>query len=173
MKTREFITTINGTEIYAVVNNEGKTLVPVKPVCVALGVVPSTQIRHLKNAPLLSSVVALETTTGSDGKCYEMVCLPVEYIFGWLFSISPANVAESARAALVKYQKECYDVLFTHFYGKVRLIDEITQKEADLLARKKAASEDILTLKREIREIEQQLDSLSEERTNPQKSLFS
>lgn len=173
MKTSEFITTINGTDIYAAITEEGKVLIPVKPICQALGVASSPQIRALKSDPILSTVVTPGVTTGSDGKCYEMVCLPVEYVFGRLFTISPAYVGESARATLIAYQRECYDVLFTHFYGRVKLMDEMTQREADLLARKRELTVDITRLKSGLRDIDKQLDSLSQARTDLQNSLFS
>lgn len=115
MKAKEVIITINGTDIYAAVTEEGKVLIPVKPICQALGVASSPQIRNLKSDPILSTVVAPGITTGLDGKRYEMVCIPIEYVFGWLFTISPANVGESARESAIKYQRECYDVIFTHF----------------------------------------------------------
>lgn len=173
MKAKEFITTINGTDIYAAVTEEGEVLIPVKPICQALGVHSSTQIRDLKSDPILSSTVVLETTVGADGKSREMVCLPVEYVFGWLFTISPAYVGESARESVIKYQRECYDVLFTHFYGRVRLMDEMSQREADLLARKRELTVDITRLKSGLRDIDKQLDSLSQARTDLQNSLFS
>lgn len=55
------------------------------------------------------------TTTGADGKNYEMVCLPLEYVYGWLFTIDANLVVEANRENVKRYQLECDDVLYEHF----------------------------------------------------------
>jgi len=69
----------------------GDELIPIKPICEALGIAYEPQFTKLKDDDFLSSVVTLSVTTGADGKQYEMVCLPQEFIFGWLFTINPKN----------------------------------------------------------------------------------
>ena len=44
-----------------------------------------------------------------------MFCIPFRFVFGWLFSINPKNVAPEAREAVLKYKLECYNVLYNHF----------------------------------------------------------
>jgi len=39
----------------------------------------------------LSSVGVTMTATGQDGKQYEMICIPLSYLNGWLFRINPAR----------------------------------------------------------------------------------
>lgn len=46
-------------------------------------------IRKIKEDEILGSVIPLRGTTGADGKQYDMFCLPLQYIFGWLFTINP------------------------------------------------------------------------------------
>ena len=75
-----------------VVADERDQLVAVKPVCEILGVDFSAQRTKLKEHPLFSSVMVLSTTTGADGKMYEMACIPLRYFSSWLFSINPNNV---------------------------------------------------------------------------------
>ena len=104
---------INGTEITIIKN--GEKLIPVKPICTALGISHQKQIERLKNNPILSSVITLRVTTGSDGKQYEMICIPFKYVFGWLFQIDPRNVKPEAQESVMKYQMECYDALYRHF----------------------------------------------------------
>ena len=65
----------------------------------------------------MNSVAALRASTGADGKKYEMLCLPVRYIFGWLFTINPANVKPEAQEAVRVYRRSCYDALYQHFFG--------------------------------------------------------
>lgn len=105
---------VNGIEIQVVENNASK-LIPIKPICEALEIDYPRQFSKIKEDEFLSSVVALTPTTGADGKTYEMVCLPFEFVFGWLFTINPKNVKEEAREAVAKYRVECYRALFEYF----------------------------------------------------------
>lgn len=115
METR--IITINEVDIISTQTN-GQTLVPIKPICDALGIDYSGQLQKLKSDVELSSVMGLSPTTGADGKQYEMVCLPLEFVFGWLFTINPANVKDAAKDAVRQYRRECYHALYNHFFEK-------------------------------------------------------
>lgn len=176
---KQFITTINGIEIAAVRDEEHNFFVPVRPICDALTLNVSGQIQAVKRHRILGSVVCNLHTTGADGKTYEMVCLPLEFVYGWLFSIDTNLVAEERRDIVEKYQLECYQALYTHFAGKARRQQEQNSIERDLLRRKAAALDSIATLKKaiaennaEIKEVDGLLDSLQEQRLNPQPSLF-
>jgi len=104
---------VNKVNILLIEN--GDKYVPVKPICDALGIAHQAQIEKIKNDEILSSVVTLRVTTGADKKQYEMVCIPYRFVFGWLFSINPKNVAPEARESVLKYKLECYNVLYNHF----------------------------------------------------------
>jgi len=104
---------INNVSIQIIQN--GQKLVPIKPICEALGISHKPQIERLKDDPILGSVVTLSMTTGADGKRYEMTCIPLRYVFGWLFMIDSRNVKEEARESVIKYQKMCYDALYNYF----------------------------------------------------------
>lgn len=128
------IARINDVAIVMIEDKE--KLVPIKPICEALGIQYPTQYAKLKEDDFLNSVIALSATSGSDGKQYEMVCLPYEFIFGWLFTINPKNVKEEAKEAVAKYRIECYRVLYRHFAkftdylaDKQKKLDEILEKE--------------------------------------------
>jgi hypothetical protein len=47
----------------------------------------------------------LNTSTGSDGKQYDILCLPFEYCLAWMLGINAANVKEEIREKLLDYQK--------------------------------------------------------------------
>ncbi|MDR8438941.1 hypothetical protein FPK61_21650, partial [Acinetobacter baumannii] len=53
--------------------------------------------------------------TGKDGKQYNMVCLPVRKLFGWLMTISPNKVNPEIRDTVIMYQQECDDVLWEYW----------------------------------------------------------
>ena len=150
---------INNQELVIISENAGK-LVPIKPICSALGIDFKSQYAKLKEDENLSSTMVLSTTVGADGKDREMVCLPLKYIFGWLFTINPGNVAPDAKDAILKYRMECYDVLFDHFSERSAFIEEkqkrlIEQSEVIL-----AAQEMFNQSKEQLKEAKKQYDTI-------------
>ncbi|KAF0200629.1 MAG: antirepressor [Bacteroidetes bacterium] len=107
------IARVNDVTIQVVEN--GQKLVPVRPICDALGIAFKPQFVRLKDDPILSSTVTTRVTVGADGKQREMTCIPLRYVFGWLFMIDSRNVKEEARESVIKYQKMCYDALYNYF----------------------------------------------------------
>lgn len=116
------ITKINNQNI-SIIDNGNEKLVPIKPICQALGIAFQPQYDKIKNDEILSSTIMLSMTVGADEKKREMVCLPLQYVFGWLFTINPGNVADDAKENLVEYKKECYDALYKYFTLKSRILD--------------------------------------------------
>lgn len=165
------ITRINGVEISAVMEN-GDCYLPIKPICEAIGVNFATQYAKIKEDKILSSTVALRTTVGGDGKDREMVCLPLKYVYGWLFTINPENVKTEARETVERYRRECYDALYEHFSQQVRRTIEANQTEITLLNRLNSAIADKKDASRRIKETEKMLVEVRAERLDPQPSQF-
>lgn len=138
----------NGFSI-PVATKDGQSYLPIKPICEAIGIAFQPQYDKLKEHPILNSTVTIIMTVGADGKSREMVCLPVKFIYGWLFTINPGKVATDARAKVESYCIECYEVLYSHFHNSLsRQLDanaaEIEQLKAlnDAIAREKEAKSD-------------------------------
>ena len=166
------ITRINDVAIAATSNEQGEVLIPIRPICDALGVSYERQYRKVCDDEFLSSVVALRATTGADGKKYEMVCLPLQYVFGWLFTINPANVSEEARPAVKRYRLECYDALYNHFTrARQRQLDE-NREEIRLLDEISCAKDTLSESKASLRNLETKLAKLRAARLDEQTSLF-
>lgn len=117
MKKQITIGKINGIDIFAIYTETGDIMVPIKPICTALGIDHDSQRQKLNEDDILSSVAVLSTAPGADGKQYEMLSLPLEYIYGWLFTINPKNVAPEAKNSVLKHRRECYHALYRHFFG--------------------------------------------------------
>ena len=121
-----------------VVDDNGRKLVPIKPICEAVGVDYEAQRQKLRDDDFLDSTALLSKVVAADGKEREMLCLPYEFIFGWLFTINPKNVKEEARESVSKYRIECYRALYRHFTAhsdflhekQTRLMNHITDMEA-------------------------------------------
>lgn len=126
METKTIVR-VNNVDVIATSDEQ---LIAIRPICEALGISPEAQRQKIMEHPILASVASPGKATGKDGKQYEMLCLPLEYIFGWLFTISPANVNEEAKEGLVRYQGECYHALFEHFAARSRFVEQ-KQKEID------------------------------------------
>ncbi len=105
-----------GTDLIVIINSDLIKWVALKPICDAIGVNWPSQYKKIKEDPRFSCCDI--TTTGSDGKRYEMVCLPINQINGWLFNINANRVHPNCRYRLLTYQKECQEVLFRHFMPK-------------------------------------------------------
>ncbi len=125
METK-IITRINGVDIVA---TSDELLIPVKPICEALGIAFQVQHEKIKEHPILSSTVTPGVTVAEDGKQREMFCLPLKFVFGWLFTINPNNVNEDARPTLIKYQMECYEALYRYFFGGLQRQNEQNRQE--------------------------------------------
>lgn len=122
MKTQtRTVAVINDTKILVIEN--GKKLVPIKPICDALGVQYPTQKEKIENDEILSSTVRLSRTVAADGKEREMFCIPLKFVFGWLFTINPANVKEEAREAVIQYKLACYNALYQSFTDSQQFLE--------------------------------------------------
>lgn len=123
----KIITRVNNVDI---VSTSDEQLVAIKPICEALGIEFNPQYQKIKDDPDLSSTVMLSVTVGADGKQREMCCLPMEFVFGWLFTINPKNVKEEAREAVRKFRLECYHALYAHFTSRTIFVEQ-KQDEID------------------------------------------
>lgn len=115
--------------------------VPIKPICDALGIDSEGQNQKIKRHKILGSVACMIKATGSDGKKYDMSCLPYKYIFGWLFSIDITRVSPEAAEAVERYQTECYDILYRHFVLYKHFVEE-RQAKIDILLDKREIAKD-------------------------------
>ena len=120
--TTSAVAKINNVEILVIENGEKR--VAVKPICQALGIDVDSQRQKLNSDPILSSVTVTSTATGADGKQYEMTTIPFKFVFGWLFTINPKNVAPEAKDAVVRFKLECYDALYNHFTGYADFVEQ-------------------------------------------------
>lgn len=170
---------INGVDIYAVKDDNGKEIVPLKPICSALGVSYSSQVQKVQSHPIYSSVVLLSNTTGADGKQYDMLCIDAEFVYGWLLGINPDNVSDQVRDNLIIYQIECHHALYRHFHGRANRLQEFVDMERQLMDRRETLQTSLSELlksvdsvKSEIKDIDKKFNDLKSERLNPTPSLF-
>ena len=99
-------------------------LVPIRPICDALGIDPEGQRQRILRDEILSSVAFMTKATGSDEKQYDMLAIPLKFVFGWLFTIDASRVSEEARPAVIQYKLECYNALYQYFAGAQTFLKE-------------------------------------------------
>lgn len=115
----------HSAELYLVEHN-GQPYTAMRPIVENMGLDWKAQLVKIKQR--FSSVVGEITTTGKDGKQYQMLCLPLKKLFGWLMTISPNKVKPELRDTIIMYQNECDDVLWDYWI-KGKATNPRTNKE--------------------------------------------
>lgn len=168
---KQIITTLNGIEIAAVRDENNNFFVPVKPICQAIGIDFAAQRNKIQADETLGSTMVIIATVASDEKDRDMVCLPLKFIYGWLFTINPGKVAPEAKENVIRYRLECYDALYRHFAGSLRR--RVEENEAEIAALK-AVNDAILRekeAKADRRKAEEHLQAIRNQRLDPCPSL--
>jgi len=114
------IVTVNfrGDELYGFENDDG-VFVALKPIVESMGMDWSAQYRRVVRDPILKEGIAMMATPFSRGGDQEAVCLKLELVNGWLFTIDTSRIKDDGvREKVIVYQRECYSVLAKHFAGK-------------------------------------------------------
>lgn len=109
-------------QVIAVKVEGGTVYVPIRPICELIGVAWQPQARKLNSDPILSDVsmsitIRLQTSdsTSRRPQTSDMLCLPLEYLNGWLFGINSNRVKEEIRPKLLQYQRDVYHILYEAF----------------------------------------------------------
>lgn len=114
---------------------QSQVFVPVKPLSDALGLSWSGQYERLQRDAVLSEETEKITISREGDQAREMVCLPLDYVNGWLFSINANRVKAEIRERLIRYQRECYQILARAFVDRGELAEQETTGEMQALAR--------------------------------------
>ena len=88
----------------------------VKPIAENIGLHWRGQRERILRDDVLNSVVRVIRTTGNDDKTYEMTCLPIEFLNGWLFGVDAKRVKPEVKAPLIQYKMQCYKVLHDYWH---------------------------------------------------------
>lgn len=123
-----------GDMIIAVLSEDETVYVPMRPIVEAMGLDWAAQFRRIKNDEVLEEsltpCVVVTATQGQPDQRREMVCLPLKMLPGFLFGISAKRVKPEVREQVLRYRRECYDVLdgaFNQNDVTVRQDDELMQ----------------------------------------------
>ncbi|CAI1110476.1 phage antirepressor N-terminal domain-containing protein [Serratia quinivorans] len=96
------------------ITQDSVVFVAMRPLVENIGIDWAGQQKKLSNQKNKFSCRHI-STTGSDGKQYQMLCIPLRKLNGWLFSVNPEKVRPEIKDNLIAYQEECFEVLHDHF----------------------------------------------------------
>ena len=99
------------------IEQNGSHYVAMKPICENIGLSWEPQLLRIKRDNVLSSTMIVMIIVAEDGKKREMICLPIEYLNGWLFGIDINRCKPEIRNTLIKYKKECYQALHDYWFN--------------------------------------------------------
>lgn len=112
------IITVNfrGDELYGFENDDG-IFVALKPIVESMGMSWSGQFERVKRDAILAEGIRVMRTPFARGGDQEAICLKIDLINGWLFTIDDSRIKDEAvRDRVLLYKRECYSVLHRHFY---------------------------------------------------------
>ena len=99
--------------------HDNKPYVAMKPICENIGLQWEAQYKKIQRNHILNTTMSIIDMVAKDGKNRQVVCLPIGYLNGWLMGIDVNRVKPEIKPTLIKYQLECYDVLYNYFMPKV------------------------------------------------------
>lgn len=108
-----------GDTLSAAQGADEQIYVPIRPICEALGLTWPGQWERIKGDPVLSEAVRSVRVTLTERGARTALCLPLKFLPGWLFGIQARRVKPELRERILRYQRECYDVLWNAFKGDV------------------------------------------------------
>lgn len=83
-------------------------LVPIRPICQALGIDDRAQRQKLQSHPTFGACGVMITSHDTTGRQQEMFAMPADMVMGWLCTIHPGKVAPRARDALAVFQRNLF-----------------------------------------------------------------
>src|SRR6266568_6916509 len=118
-----------GDEIIAVlveINGERQVYVPVRPITEYLGLAWSAQLQRMKRDEVLAEgLTSVSIMNTQVQQRYDVMCLQLELLPGWLFGISTSRVRPEIQTKITRYRRECYKVLWRAFEADMlSLVDQ-------------------------------------------------
>lgn len=94
------------------INVDGTQYVAIRPICQALGIDRKRQQQKITSEERWGHMTPPCQTPGG---VQEMLCIPLRKLNGWLFSINPNKVRPDLKEKVIRYQEECFEVLYRYW----------------------------------------------------------
>lgn len=99
-----------------VIHQDGVDYTPVKALCDILGIDWEGQRQRIDRDEVLRKGACMIQAPSAGGS-QQMLCLPLDYLNGWLFGVQVSLIRPELRDRLVLYKRECYRALALAFQG--------------------------------------------------------
>lgn len=108
---------------------DGHTIwVAVRQVCAAIGLHWPAQRRKIQHDIVLADSLAILTSPMKGYK--RVISMPLEFLQGWLFSISVKKpYEESVRLAIVAWRRDAYHTFYDYWISSGRIVDPIVSPQ--------------------------------------------
>ncbi|MCC6607951.1 MAG: hypothetical protein IT327_32395 [Anaerolineae bacterium] len=110
--------------LIAQLGEDGEIYVALRPIVESLGLSWGSQLNRIKRDAVLSkkvqtlSVFVMNTQGDQEGQHREVVCLPKQYISGFLFGINAGRIKDvKLRTKVIQFQEEAHLILDAAFTG--------------------------------------------------------
>lgn len=87
-------------------------MISVNSICKNLGIDPNFQRKKIQEDESFESIFK---EIEINNIIQKVLCIPINKIDGWLFSINPNKVKPEVKQKLIEYKKECFNVLNNYF----------------------------------------------------------
>ena len=100
-----------GDELVAVQTDDGGIWIPVRRMCEVIGIAFRAQLARIERDPVMREELRSVSVTITDGRTFEMACLPLKYVRAWLFGINASRVKPELQDKLIRYQREVIEII--------------------------------------------------------------
>ena len=132
--TKMMTANFRGTELYGFDLN-GIVVVALKPIVTAMGLAWSSQLQRVRRDPVLNEGVFIINIPFGRGGKQQQICLRIDLLHGWLFTVNSTRVKESLREQIQAYQRDCYRILFQAFSPDGERLAQQAQESESLRVR--------------------------------------
>jgi len=131
--------------------------IAIRPITDFLGLEWSSQRLRVLRDEVMKEESKLITTTGADGRQREMFSLPLEYLPGFLFGINASRVKPELKEKVIRYQRECFRILWQAFQSRAatpNVIPQLIANQEETRIRVDAIEQDVKTIDQSVKEIQ-------------------
>jgi len=130
-------------------------------------------IKAISDDEVLGAERCEHTVQIGNDQARKMICLPLEFLHGWLFQVKFTNtMSDETKEKLIAYKRRCYKALFNHFFGNIKRQLEANEIEIKLLEEINELNEIKNRTSSDLRDKKAKLDKIREERLKNEPNLF-
>lgn len=100
-------------------HGQSQMYVPLRPICERLGLSWSGQRERIHRDPVLEEETKFVRLTRSGRGDPTALCLPLKFLNGFLFGINASRVKPELKEMVIRYQRECYEILYQAFQAEI------------------------------------------------------